>query len=73
MRKHVLVSTARYRSAHGHRPGGRGYWVFTIRPYVAADYTHEAYGLYSEAKKSAIKAAKVNHSEATEYHITVMA
>ncbi len=73
MKKHVFVSTTRYRSAHSHRPHGRGCWWFTIRPYITDDYRYEAYGLYSEAKKAAIKAAKENDPEATEYHITVMA
>lgn len=50
----VRVLTGRYEWSHGHKPKGYGYWAFNI-----GEETVWIQGMYSEAKKKAIREAKV--------------
>ncbi len=60
----VEVSTYHYEAAHGHRPSGRGTWMFEARyssgkdPVTKADGSPFFNGLYSEAKKEATARVK---------------
>lgn len=51
----MTVSTIRFERAHGKKPRGYGYWYFTDK---SGEFAYDNYGLYSEVKKEAIKAAR---------------
>jgi hypothetical protein len=51
---HVEVSTTKYEFAYGHKPRGRGYWVFQKRGNTNEMYWAKNSLTYGEAKKLAI-------------------
>ena len=53
----VSVITNRFVSEHGVDPRGYGYWYFIIKGSNGQKYVFDGVGMYSEAKKQAIKFA----------------
>lgn len=50
--------TERYEFAYGHAPRGRGFWMFEGEKEDGTMFEFSFSGMYSDAKRAAMKAAK---------------